>query len=208
MQEHLSLRRTPTQARAQQTFDTLLAVTAELLDEVGFEAFNTNLLANRSGIGTRAIYRYFPNKYALVTELARGMASRWRDNLGKVTAEIPPTSHGVWPEIWARYLDAYVTAVRDTRGGIAVLHAMRAHPELRSVDDTANAEYITAVAGALRRTAPSLTRQKARLIATLLLKTTVAGIDAVLDENTANGRRLFDMLKVMQVEWLREQLRA
>lgn len=203
MHERLNLRRAPVQARSRQTFETLLAVTAELLDEVGFEAFNTNLLASRSGIGTRAIYRYFPNKYALVTELARGMAARWRENLSVVTE----SSTARWPEVWSLYLDAYVEAVRNTPGGIAVLRAMRVQPELRVVDDGVNAEYITAVAGALRRNAPSLPRLKARLIATLLLKTTVAGIDAVLEENPANGRRLFDMLKSMQVEWLRVQLR-
>jgi AcrR family transcriptional regulator len=182
----------------------LLAVTAELLDEVGFEAFNTNLLAARSCIGTRAIYRYFPNKHALVAELATQMAMRWQTIVAEVTAK----SQLRWPDIWPVYLDAWVTAVRDTTGGVSVLKAMRLHPELRSVDDTVNAGYIASVAAALRRASPSMTRTRARLVATLLLRTTVAGLDAILEETTPSGRRMFEMLKSMQVALLQVELSA
>ncbi|MEZ5598089.1 MAG: TetR/AcrR family transcriptional regulator [Pseudomonadales bacterium] len=202
MPQSLSLRRAPTQARARKTFDSLLVAAAGLLQEVGFEAFTTNLLAARSGIGIRAIYRYFPNKHALVCELARQMADRWHAGLAANTslAEAP------WPEVWDRYLDAYVHAVRETPGGIAVLHAMRAHPELRDVDDDINAVYIAEVAQALRRERPTLTRMQARLAATVLLKSTVAIIDAAFDESTANAKRMLAMLKSMHTTLLGQVL--
>ncbi len=198
----LSLRREPTQARARHTFNTLLSVTAELLEEVGFEAFNTNLLANRSGIGTRAIYRYFPNKYALVSELARRMSARWRENLTLITVQNSVT----WPDVWPLYLDAYVAAVRDTPGGVALLQAMRVHPELRAVDDEVNTRYVAETTAALRHANKTLTRNQARLTATLLLKSTIAIIDTLLDENRSNAKRMLDMLKAMHLTLLREQL--
>jgi AcrR family transcriptional regulator len=46
----------------------LLAVSAELLDGLGLEAFNTNILADRASIGTRAIHRYFPKKFAILVK--------------------------------------------------------------------------------------------------------------------------------------------
>ena len=37
-----------------------------VLDEVGVDGFNTNLLAERAGVRVRTVYRYFPNKGALL----------------------------------------------------------------------------------------------------------------------------------------------
>ena len=71
------LRREPTMARGQDTFEHILAVAAELLDEVGPQKFTTNLLAKRAGLGLQAVYRYFPNKHAVVTTLSKRMVDEW-----------------------------------------------------------------------------------------------------------------------------------
>jgi hypothetical protein len=57
----LAPRARPQQARSQATVERLLQVSAELLEEVGVNGFNTNLLAQRAGVAVRAIYRYFPS---------------------------------------------------------------------------------------------------------------------------------------------------
>ena len=62
----LAQRLAPRQARSRATIEHVLEVSAELLEEVGLDGFNTNLLAQRAGVGTRAIYRYFPNKFAII----------------------------------------------------------------------------------------------------------------------------------------------
>jgi AcrR family transcriptional regulator len=64
------LRKRPTQRRAQTTFDTLLDATAHLLDEIEFEELNTNRIADRAGYSIGTLYKYFPDKQALVRELA------------------------------------------------------------------------------------------------------------------------------------------
>src|SRR5208337_3897634 len=74
---HLAPRRQPVQERAHKTVDLILDTAASLLAEAGIEAFNTNLLAQRAGLRIRTIYRYFPNKLAVMTALAERMAAEW-----------------------------------------------------------------------------------------------------------------------------------
>ena len=66
----LGLRKEPRQARARQTYEKILNATAMLLDEVGVDGINTNLIAEKAGVNISAIYKYFPNKYAILSTLA------------------------------------------------------------------------------------------------------------------------------------------
>ena len=50
---------------------TILEATAEILEEDGVDALNTNLIAQRAGVSVGAVYQYFPNKAAILTMLGR-----------------------------------------------------------------------------------------------------------------------------------------
>lgn len=64
-----SKRATPNQNRSQRTMERVLEAAAELLEEVGFERLSTNMICKRAGLTPPALYRYFPNKYAVLKEL-------------------------------------------------------------------------------------------------------------------------------------------
>ncbi|MFK7975618.1 MAG: TetR/AcrR family transcriptional regulator [Halioglobus sp.] len=59
----------PRQERAKRTYEAILSAAAQLLVEVGVERISTNLIAERAGITVPALYRYFPNKYAVLNAL-------------------------------------------------------------------------------------------------------------------------------------------
>jgi AcrR family transcriptional regulator len=59
----------PQQARAKRTYESILESAAALLVEVGIERISTNLVAERAGVTVPAVYRYFPNKYAVLHAL-------------------------------------------------------------------------------------------------------------------------------------------
>ncbi|WP_187276425.1 TetR/AcrR family transcriptional regulator [Parahaliea maris] len=63
----------PRQARAKRTYDNILLAAAELLVEVGVERISTNLIAEHAGITVPALYRYFPNKYAVLYALGAAL---------------------------------------------------------------------------------------------------------------------------------------
>ena len=64
-------RKKPRQKRSAQTFELILDTAASLLEEVGLDKLNTNLICERAGLTPPALYRYFPNKYAIMEELGR-----------------------------------------------------------------------------------------------------------------------------------------
>ena len=66
----LKRRRAPVQARAKRTYEKILTTAAELVEELGIERVNTNLIAQRAGVNISAVYKYFPNKHAIIVELA------------------------------------------------------------------------------------------------------------------------------------------
>ncbi|MEE9417514.1 MAG: TetR/AcrR family transcriptional regulator [Acidimicrobiales bacterium] len=193
----LKLRRRPTQQRAVATFDQILNTTAGLLEIHGFDSITTNLIAAESGISVRAIYRYFPNKHAIVGELARRMAAEWTkvvDDSGSLEDLASPVA-----ALWSTYIDTFIAAVRATSGAAAVLLAMRSDPELRRVDDEANRRYIRGIADALWVRRPSLSAAEASAIATVLIRSTVAVLDEAFEADEAVAQQLIDTMKSMHI---------
>jgi AcrR family transcriptional regulator len=70
-----NLRRQPTQARAQQTIQTLFKAAAQILDKEGEGGLSTNKVAAAAGFSIGTLYQYFPSKEVLV----QAMALRGRD---------------------------------------------------------------------------------------------------------------------------------
>ena len=50
-------RKLPQQSRSRETMQRVLDMAETLLVELGVDGFNTNILAERAGVGVRAIYR-------------------------------------------------------------------------------------------------------------------------------------------------------
>jgi AcrR family transcriptional regulator len=68
-------RRQPTQARAQQTIQTLFKAAAQILDKEGEAGLTTNKVAAAAGFSIGTLYQYFPSKEMLV----RAMSARGQD---------------------------------------------------------------------------------------------------------------------------------
>lgn len=200
----LELRRRPTQARAVATFDLILDTTASLLETHGFDALTTNLISTESGVSVRAIYRYFPNKHAVVGELARRMEQQWGAALDAVGDFGDPSAP--WRDVWNTYIDVFVHSVRTTNGARAVLNAMRGDPELRRADDEANAGYIRNVSEALRSRRTRVSVAKATAVATVLIRSTVAVLDEAFEADDIAAAQLIAAMKDMHAGLLSQYL--
>ena len=60
------LRRLPVQERSAARVERMLDVCAALVDELGYEALTTTLVAERAGVAIGSVYQFFPDKRALV----------------------------------------------------------------------------------------------------------------------------------------------
>ncbi|WP_293677498.1 TetR/AcrR family transcriptional regulator [uncultured Phenylobacterium sp.] len=60
----------PRQRRARASMDFVLEAAAQVLEATGEAGFNTNAVAERAGVSIGTLYRYFPDKTAILRTLA------------------------------------------------------------------------------------------------------------------------------------------
>ena len=65
-----SVRRRPRQERSRQLFEAIVDSTRTLIAERGLAPISMTDIANEADVAITAVYRYFPNKQAIVRELA------------------------------------------------------------------------------------------------------------------------------------------
>jgi AcrR family transcriptional regulator len=71
-------RRAPQQDRSKEKVDWILEAAAQLLEKKGAAGFNTNAVAERAGVSIGTLYRYFPDKQTILTELAKREMAKLR----------------------------------------------------------------------------------------------------------------------------------
>ncbi len=124
----------PQQQRAIKTYEAILSATGELLYEVGLERISTNIIAERAGVTVPALYRYFPNKYAVLNALGsrllnarKAVFERWyQDRLEGQGA------YALLEGLNELILGVY-RVTRDFPGGVELLHGMQAMTPLQKV---------------------------------------------------------------------------
>lgn len=70
MKKAIRPRKTPQQARSRQTRGDILAATAHLLNRKPFGEVSTNHIAKKTGISIGTLYKYYPNKDAILADLS------------------------------------------------------------------------------------------------------------------------------------------
>lgn len=151
----LEQRREPVQLRAVRSRANILEVAAALLEDVGLDAFNTNLLAERANVRVRTIYRYFPNKFAVIAAVGEELMAKWADwNAAHLAAIGVPNSD--WRTVLSRMIAEWFANVSQESGGWAVLQALGAIPQLRALDRAAFEGIAKRWEDTLHRRAPHL----------------------------------------------------
>lgn len=165
----------PSQDRARATFELILDVTGQLLGEVGVERLSTNMICVRAGITPPALYRYFPNKYAILREMGR----RLMEAEDAIVLEWLEQGHGHLDgsleeaiKQRADLLTRVRKVAREQPGGEWIQLVMRAVPVLREVRANSVDTVARAIVDQLGARYPSV--DKGRLRTAALLSTTLA----------------------------------
>lgn len=77
----------PKQARSKASFAAIVDAAARLLREQGYEALTTNHIAEQAGVGIATLYEFFPNKEAVVAELAARLMAKIEADMERAFAE-------------------------------------------------------------------------------------------------------------------------
>jgi AcrR family transcriptional regulator len=81
-------RRTPSQARSQQTVDFILDAAAQILGREGENAATTNNIAERAGFSIGTLYQYFANRDEILIALANRDQRRIADHFRTLVRQI------------------------------------------------------------------------------------------------------------------------
>lgn len=102
----LALRNEPVQARSTARLTALLDAAAAIVDEIGFERLTTAMVAERAGASIGTVYRYFPDRIALLQALAAR-------NLERVLSRTSDEIDDPWHVDWVSALNAAFAVLID-----------------------------------------------------------------------------------------------
>ncbi|WP_179956646.1 TetR/AcrR family transcriptional regulator [Amycolatopsis anabasis] len=111
--EATPLRRQPVQQRSAKRVEQMLDASAQLIDEMGYDALTTTLIAKRAGVAVGSLYQFFPDKRAVVQALTQRNLERF---LAAVTERLGSVDHGHWWDVVDSMLDIYLRMHREVPG--------------------------------------------------------------------------------------------
>lgn len=101
------LRNEPVQARSNARLTSLLDAAAAAIDEVGYERLTTAMVAERAGASIGTVYRYFPDRIAVLQAVASRAVDRFTERVDDTLAS---QSHSTWWEAINLLIDQGVDA--------------------------------------------------------------------------------------------------
>ncbi len=109
-----SPRKSPRRRNSQQTVDAILDAAALLLEAGNIDALTTNKIAARAGVSIGSLYQYFPNREAIIRELA---ARQWTRAAERLSEARERTEGMPFPAV----AEACVRVLASTAHGVATL---------------------------------------------------------------------------------------
>jgi AcrR family transcriptional regulator len=161
--EDVPMRRRPQQARSQERVDLILDTAAEFIAEVGYEAVTTNAIAERAGISVGSLYRYFPDKEAIL----RGLTVRHLEQVRVIYDQVFTEDLVYLPleVVIDRIVDPFVELQVACPEFKQILLGSDVSADIAAASEQMDEEIVERLAEFLQQTAPSLSGQRARLVA-------------------------------------------
>jgi len=195
----------PQQHRARSTYDAILEAAGELLAEVGVERLSTNLICRRAGLTPPALYRYFPNKYALLKELGERLMAAQDEAVFAWQEKFHPGHGGnVEEEAQKRCLvEREVNAItRRFPGGGWVMRALRAVPTLSAVRIRSREAVAERDFEVLAKRFPHADKKVLRIAATLAVEVMYAATELVMDQPELDADIITEEISYMTALYL------
>ncbi|NWF11645.1 TetR/AcrR family transcriptional regulator [Pseudomonas salomonii] len=180
-QEH---KKPPAQQRSTETYERILVATAQTLCDVGIERLSTNLVCECAGLTPPALYRYFPNKYALLSVLGERLLEKQNALIDNwITPQLlsgPPEA--LESALADLILDTY-RLTQATLGGMWILKGLRAVPALEHVRLNSHRKVSAAQAQILAAIFPQVDPQQLNTAARVAVEMIHATIELLFDES-------------------------
>jgi AcrR family transcriptional regulator len=107
------IRNEPVQARSAARLTALLDAAAQVVHEIGYERLTTAMVAEGAGASIGTVYRYFPDRIAVLQSLAARNVERTSDS---TFAALMDPAHADWFSALGAVFDQIKAAYRDEPG--------------------------------------------------------------------------------------------
>ncbi len=204
-------RRTPVQERSRARVDAILDAADAVFLEMSYAAATTNHVAARAGTSIGSLYRFFPDKEALLVALADRYRARLMETLERVR---PPDPRGLTlAAMVASGIDGF-NAYLAANPGFRTLIEQANHPALREGNRAHDDAMGAAIYAMQERVAPlprdAARAKKARAEREAVVAVTVATLGNLqmlsFARDDAFRKRVVAEAKVMVVAYLAERL--
>jgi AcrR family transcriptional regulator len=177
-------RKAPRQQRSARTVDRILTAAARVFDDAGYRDTTTNEIAATAGVSIGSLYQYFPNKDAILVEIARrhiGTLTGAVDTLLDALAGTPLET------VIARVIELLVAQHEQDRMHLLIAHHAPRTPEIDSELQRARDHLICAADRLLEAQIPD--RGHRRLTAQMMVAVLDAAIHDVVLRHPAGPER-------------------
>lgn len=183
----LSEKLQPQQARGHDTYEIVLTTAGTMLAEVGFEQLTTNRICEQAGITPPALYRYFPNKYAVLKTLGErlmavqdGAVTDWMKSSPVGDDSIEFSIDRV--ESLQKKL---IEVTKAFPGGMAIMRGVRAVPLLQELHRTSRETVAKSLLLILQNRHPSVPVARLHTAARLVAELSSAVTQMAIEEPDA-----------------------
>jgi AcrR family transcriptional regulator len=161
--EDVPMRHRPQQTRSQERVDLILDTAAELVAEEGYEMLTTNAIAERAGISIGSLYRYFPDKDAIL----RGLAVRHLEQVQAIHGQVFTEDLVYLPleVVLDRIVDPFVELHVACPAFKQILLGSDVSADIAAASEEMDDEIVERMVGFLRQAAPGLNERRAHLVA-------------------------------------------
>ena len=179
-------RRIPRQKRARDRVEKILDAAGALLEQDSAEKLNTAAIAKKAGIPVGSLYQYFPNKTAVIVELARRVMLE--TDLGVLTI-LKSAGEINWEESVDLAVDATLNNYQQRPGYLELLRGLSSTAEFSVISAESNERIAAYLASHTQLRQLNLPRDRIRLIARAAIQASNALQDWALSTGSEAGIR-------------------
>jgi AcrR family transcriptional regulator len=195
-------RRLPVQGRSRERVNTILKCTIELIKDVGVQGLKTSEIARQAGISLPSLYRYFPNKAAIIKALAEQHIEKLNGLLQNFLTDFD------LDEGFDHLIDVYAQFYRSEPGYKEIWSGVESMPELQELDLGELYDHAERLSVKAKSKFHGIDEERVWLICVMLPRTCGAILRLSMTMEEAQSAVLLSELKLMVKAYLRERITA
>ena len=190
-----TIRRRPTQERAKERVERILAAASDLIVETGSDAVRMSEIAARAGVPIGSLYQYFPDKPAILRVLAQRVMERVRGGLIASLTGLDSAKEAIdrVDALLEGYYQLFLTEpdVRD------IWSATQSDKALQALDVEDSRENARVFFAALKHLVPRREHQRFEAASFLLMQLAGSAIRLAIAVDREEGDRLVHEYRAM-----------